>query len=294
MHFGILTPAFGGRPWLLGVVAAALMVESPPAQEFSARTEMVEVYATVTDDKGRLVTDLAQADFQVFEDGRRQEVLTFTAGDVPVSLALAFDRSWSMQGKPLEGARMAARALLNELADGDRVTLIAISSEVDVVVPLTNDRLAIDQAVQALDPWGSTALHDAVVQALDAIEPAPGRRALVLVSDGLERNSQRTADDVYARVRASDVMIYPVALARRSPALFETLAASSGGRATATRAPDELPRIFRRFASELRHQYLLGYQPDIAGAPGYRRLDVHVTRPGLVVRARAGYTVAAR
>lgn len=294
MHFGILTPAFGGRPWLPGLVAAAVMVESLQAQEFSARTEMVEVYATVTDDQGRLVTDLTPADFQVFEDGRPQEVLTFTPGDVPVSLALAFDRSFSMQGKPLEGAQMAARALLNELADVDRVTLIAISSEVDVVVPLTNNRLAVDQAVQGLDPWGSTALHDAVVQALDAIEPAPGRRALVLVSDGLERNSRHTAEEVYARVRTSDVMIYPVALSRRSPALFETLARLSGGRATATRQPDELPRIFRRFASELRHQYLLGYQPDSAAGPGYRRLEVRVTRPGLVVRARAGYTVAGR
>lgn len=279
---------------MLGIVGAVALTVGLSAQQFSARTEMVEVYATVTDDKGRLVTDLSQAEFEVFEDGRAQEVLTFTAGNVPVSLALAFDRSWSMQGKPLEGARMAARALLNELGDDDRVTLIAISSEVDVVVPLTNNRLAIDQAVQALDPWGSTALHDAVVQAVDAIEPAPGRRALVLVSDGLERNSRHTADDVYARVRASDVMIYPVALARRSPELFETLASSSGGRATATRRPDELPRIFRRFASELRHQYLLGYQPDSAGGAGYRRLDVRVTRPGLVVRARAGYTVASR
>lgn len=279
---------------MLGIVGAVALTVGLSAQQFSARTEMVEVYATVTDDKGRLVTDLSQAEFEVFEDGRAQEVLTFTAGDVPVSLALAFDRSWSMQGKPLEGAKMAARALLNELGDNDRVTLIAISSEVDVVVPLTNNRLAIDQAVQALDPWGSTALHDAVVQAVDAIEPAPGRRALVLVSDGLERNSRHTADDVHARVRASDVMIYPVALARRSPELFETLASSSGGRATATRRPEELPRIFRRFASELRHQYLLGYQPDSTGGAGYRRLDVRVTRPGLVVRARAGYTVASR
>ena len=293
MHSGILTPAFA---WcrLLSLVGVAALATGLSAQEFSSRTEMVEVYATVTDEKGRLVTDLTQTEFQVFEDGRPQEVLTFTAGNVPVSLALAFDRSWSMQGKPLEGARMAARALLNELGDDDRVTLIAISSEVDVVVPLTNNRLAIDQAVQALDPWGSTALHDAVVQAVDAIEPAPGRRALVLVSDGLERNSRRTADDVYARVRASDVMIYPVALARRSPELFETLASSSGGRATATRRPEELPRIFRRFASELRHQYLLGYQPDRPGRPGYRRLEVRASRPGLVVRARAGYTVASR
>lgn len=294
MHSGILTPGSGARVRAIALSVVLALGAGAQAQEFSARTEMVEVYATVTDDKGRLVTDLTQADFEVFEDGRPQELLTFTPGDVPVALAIAFDRSWSMQGRPLDGARMAARALLNELGDADRITLIAISSDVDVVVPLTNDRLSIDQAVQALDPWGSTALHDAVVAAVDAIEPAAGRRALVLVSDGVERNSRQTADDVYARVRASDVMIYPVALARRSPDLFERLAALSGGRATATRRPEELPRIFRRFASELRHQYLLGYQPDQSPGPGYRRLDVRVRRPGMVVRARAGYTVEPR
>lgn len=298
MHSGILTPAPVRAPWprWLGVVAglciAAGTVVAVAGPQFSARTEMVEVYATVTDRQGRLVTDLTQDEFDVREDGRPQAIRTFTAGNVPVSLALAFDRSFSMAGRPLEGARVAVRALLNELTDEDRVTLIAISSEVDVLVPLTNNRLRVDEAVQALDPWGSTALHDAVVQALDAIEPAPGRRVLVLVSDGVERDSGRSAEDVDARVRASDVMVYPVALARQSPPLFHVLAALSGGRTTATRRPDELPRLFRRFAAELRHQYLLGYATDGSRGPGYRRLDVRVRRPGLVVRARAGYLVA--
>lgn len=299
MHLRILAPASTwGWPAApaatLGVVLAAVVATgTAQAQEFSARTELVEVYATVTDDEGRLVTDLTEADFEVLEDGRPQAVVTFTPGNVPVSLALAFDRSWSMQGAPLEGAKTAARVLLNELGEHDRVTLVSISSEVDVVVPLTSNRLAIDQAVQALDAWGSTALHDAVVRAVELVEPAPGRRALVLVSDGLERDSERTAEQVFARIRASDVMIYPVALARRPPPLFHTLAALSGGRASATRSPRELPRIFRRFASELRHQYLLGYQPDRPGTAGYRRIEVRVRRPGVQVRARAGYTIAA-
>lgn len=300
MHLGILAPA-SGRPRVtarLGVLVALVaalpaLTRPPSAAQFSARTEMVEVYATVTDDKGRLVTDLTRNDFTVLEDGRPQSVVTFTPGNVPVSLALAFDRSFSMAGAPLDAAKTAARVLLNELTDADRITLLSISSEVDVVVPLTNDRLAIDRAVQGLDAWGSTAMHDAVVKAVDAIEPAPGRRALVLVSDGRERHSRLTADEVYARIRASDVMIYPVAFARRMPPIFRTLAALSGGRATAARSPEELARLFRRFAEELRHQYLLGYEPDRSAMPGYRALDVRVRRPGLRVRARAGYTVAA-
>lgn len=296
MHVRILTPGAGGlfAGALVAACAAGLVTgvgASSSATQFVARTEMVEVYATVTDDRGRFVTDLTAADFEVREDGRPQTVVSFTPGNVPVSLALAIDRSWSMQGAPLDAARLAARVLLNALGEDDRVTLIAISSEVDVAVPLTHDRLAVDTAAQALDPWGATALHDAVVAAVDAIEPAPGRRALVLVSDGQERDSRRTAEQVYARIRASDVMIYPVALARRMPPVFRTLAALSGGRATVTRRPADLPRIVRRFAEELRHQYLLGYQPDTAARPGYRTIDVRVGRSGVTVRARAGYTV---
>lgn len=293
MHSRILAPARWLGPMLAIGVAGAVTAGATTAapQQFSSRTELVEVYATVTDASGRLLTDLTADEFLVTENGQPQRITTFTAGGVPVSLALAFDRSFSMQGAPLEAARTATRVLLNELTDEDRVTLIAIGSEVDVVVPLTRDRLAVDTAAQALDAWGSTALHDAVVRAVDAIEPAPGRRALVLVSDGQERNSQRSAEQVFARLRASDVMIYPVALARRPPPLFETLAALSGGRTVATRRPDELPRVFRRFASELRHQYLLGYEPDGPRTPGYRTIAVRATRPGARVRARAGYTV---
>jgi Ca-activated chloride channel family protein len=290
---------FAPRAAGLAVLATGLLAavggDGPPVlaaaiQQFSTRTDLVEVYATVTDRQGRLVTDLTQQDFVVREEGELQEVSTFAAGNQPVSLALAVDRSWSMAGEPLAAAQRAGRELLLELGDQDRVMLVAIGSDVEVPAPLTNDRRAVDTALQALDPWGSTALHDAVVTAFDAIEPAPGRRALVLVSDGLERNSTRTDDQVLQRVRASDVLAYPVVLERKVPAVLAQLAATTGGRAERVRRLRDLPSALRRIASELRHQYLLGYQPSSAPRPGeYRRLNVQVRRPGHVVRARVGY-----
>ncbi|HTV00811.1 MAG TPA: VWA domain-containing protein, partial [Luteitalea sp.] len=256
------------------------------------RTDLVEVYATVSDRDGRFVTDLGRDEFVVREEGQVQAVSTFAAGDQPVSLAIAVDRSWSMAGERLAAAQRAGRALLNDLSDQDRAMLVAIGSDVDVPVPITNDRLAVDTALQRLDPWGSTALFDAVVTAFDAIEPAPGRRALVLVSDGLERNSTRTADDVLSRARASDVLAYPVVLDRKVSPLLERLAATTGGRAQRVRKLGDLPGALRRIASELRHQYLLGYQPTWPPASGeYRRVTVEVRRPRHVVRARAGYLV---
>ena len=126
--------------------------------------------------------------------------------------------------------------------------LVAIGSEVDVPVPLTNDRRAVDTALQALDPWGSTALHDAVVTAFDAIEPAPGRRALVIVSDGLERGSRRSAADVLARVRASDVLAYPVVLQGKVPEVLAQLAVTTGGQAQRVKRLSDVPAVLRRIA----------------------------------------------
>lgn len=269
---------------------ASALTSSRGSQQFAARTELVEVYATVTDRKGRFVTDLRRDEFTVLEDGVPQAVSAFADGEQPVSIALAVDRSWSMANGRLAAAQRGGRALLLELGDRDRAMLVAIGSEVEVPVPLTSDRRAVDAALQALDPWGSTALHDAVVTAFDAIEPAPGRRALVLISDGLERGSARTAAAVLERVRASDVLAYPVVVQRKVPAVLERLAVATGGQAHRAKDLAALPTLLRRIASELRHQYLLGYQPVRPTEPGqFRRLEVRVSRPGHQVRARAGY-----
>jgi len=260
------------------------------ARQFASRTELVEVYATVSDRQGRFVTDLGRDEFTVFEDGVAQTISTFADGEQPVSIALAVDRSWSMANGRLEAAQRGGRELLLELGEQDRAMLVAIGSEVEVPAPLTSDRRAVIAALLALDPWGSTALHDAVVTAFDAIEPAPGRRALVLVSDGLERNSRRSSADVLARVRASDVLAYPLVLQRDVPPVLEQLAAATGGRAQRVGRLEDLPTVMRRIASELRHQYLLGYQPRRATQAGeYRHIQVRVSRSGHVVRARAGY-----
>lgn len=276
----------------LATVTAGHGPRSATAQQFAARTDLVEVYATVTDDEGRFVTDLTQDEFTVLEDGVPQPVSTFATGEQPVSIALAVDRSFSMARGQLDAARRGGRELLLELGDQDRAMLVAIGSDVEVPVALTNDRRAVDAALQALDPWGSTALHDAVVTAFDAIEPAPGRRALVIVSDGLEQGSRRTAEDVLARVRASDVLAYPVVLQGKVPDVLARLAATTGGQAHRVKRLSDLPGVLRRIAVELRHQYLLGYQPLRPPSAGeYRRIEVRVARKKHLVRARAGYLV---
>jgi Ca-activated chloride channel homolog len=198
--------------------------EQERAGEFSSRVQLVEVYATVTDAKGELVTGLDRDDFEVFEDNQRQDVSTFAAGEFPLTVALGVDRSWSMAGDRLRLAKRAAQSFLRELRPNDRSMVVAISSQADVIAPLSTDRFTQTRAIEALDPWSTTALHDAVIATLDRLEPEPGRQALIVFSDGTDRYSTATAADVIARARRSNALIYPIAFGKERPPLLAELA----------------------------------------------------------------------
>lgn len=247
---------------------------------------------TVTDAEGRPVRDLPRDAFTVVEDDRPQETTTFAASDFPASIALAVDRSLSMEGAPLTMARTAGRVFLSAIKPDDRVTLIAVGSQVELLTSLSADRTAAEAALAGLDAWGVTLLNDAVILCLDLLSGASGRRAVVLLSDGEDRFSRARDADVVERVRQSDVMIYPVAIARRRSPLFAEIGALSGGRSFHMRNPRELERTLTTIAEDLRWQYLLGYAPDRPWPPEtaeWRSITVNVNRPGLKVRARAGY-----
>lgn len=278
----------------LATSAAALAQEGSLAR-FSSQVQLVEVYATVTDDKGELVTGLRQGDFEVYENNQLQQISAFAAGEFPLTVALGVDRSWSMAGKPLELAKQASRSFLNQLKAGDRSMVVAISSTADVIAPLSTDRFTQSRAIAALDPWGTTALRDAIVVALDRLEPEPGRQALVLFSDGNDRYSRATEADVIERARRSNALIYPIAFGKRRPPRLAELAVLTGGRSFLLKDAAELEKTLSTIARELRYQYLLGYAPSEPiekGAHAWRSIRVTLKdpRPGLHVRARDGYT----
>src|SRR5439155_3700551 len=132
-------------------------------------------YAAVSDRAGNPVTGLSRADFTVLEDGQAQSLSAFAEGDFPLSVALALDQSFSMGAKQLPLAVNAARTLLAQLRPQDQSMLVGIGSEIEVLAPLSTDRHAQTQALSGLEPWGTTGLHDAIVQSIDAIEAAKGR-----------------------------------------------------------------------------------------------------------------------
>ena len=180
--------------------------------QFTSGVNVVEVYASVTDGRGEPVKGLGRDDFELRENGELQQISAFTAADFPLAVAVALDRSFSMAGPRLELAKAGARAFLGELRPRDEAMVIAIGSEIDTVAPLSADRARQLDAVARLDAFGTTGLHDAIISAIDAVQPAKGRRALVLLSDGNDRYSRRSANDALERARSADVMIFPIAL----------------------------------------------------------------------------------
>jgi Ca-activated chloride channel family protein len=288
------------QAWIAAAMALAtagsgIAQKQDRAGEFSSRVQLVEVYATVTDAKGELVTGLDQDDLQVFEDNQRQDVSTFAAGEFPLTVALGVDRSWSMAGDRLRLAKRAAQSFLRELRPNDRSMVVAISSQADVIAPLSTDRFNQTRAIESLDPWSTTALHDAIIATLDRLESEPGRHAVIVFSDGTDRYSTATAADVIARARRSNALVYPIAFGKERPSLLAELASVTGGRSFLLRDVKELEKTLATIARELRYQYLLGYTPIRQIELGQRewrsiRVTLKNAPPGTRVRARDGYT----
>jgi len=260
--------------------------------QFTSGVNLVEVYATVTDRQGEPVTGLAASNFAVSEDGTRQAITAFAAGEFPLAIAIGLDRSFSMADKSnrLGVAKAAARTFVGALRQTDQVMVVAIGGEIEVASPLTTDHAAVLAAIDRLDAWGTTPLYDAALSALDTIQSARGRRALVLLSDGTDRYSDTAAADLVDQARRRDVLIYPIALGRARPPVFAELAAATGGRSFHTPEPRDLAPAMTAIARELRFQYLLGYVPSgAANEAGWHAIDVSVDRPDVRVRAREGY-----
>jgi VWFA-related protein len=243
------------------------------ARQFSSGISVVEVYATVA------------------EDGVVQPIGAFAAGSFPLSIAIGLDRSFSMSRQRVDEAATAARRFVSALETDDQVMVLAIGSDVEVLAPLAADRRAAATALDGIAPWGTTPLYDAIAMAIDAIQAASGRRALVLLSDGRDRYSNATAADVLEEARRKDVLVYPVATEARRPPLFAELAAATGGRSFHARNARELETALTTIGRELREQYLIGYTPARPPdeEPRWRSITVTVRRTGLRVRARDGY-----
>jgi Ca-activated chloride channel family protein len=278
---------------------------------FSSGTDLVILSAIAVDRRGRPVVDLRREEMRVFEDGRPQKLEHFSQGRAASArLLLLLDASGSMTGELKSAStRMAAVQLLAALDPEDEAALAAFDHKYWGVVAFTRDRRKVEQAMADIEPFGATALHDALARAsTDLASHGEGRRAVVVLTDGVDTASQLLPDEVLSRSQALDVPIYAVSVVspledpesprfsgRERPAaataaatVLARYAALSGGASFTVSEIGGLRAAAARIVSELKQQYRLGYDPP-PGPPRFRRIDVRSTRKGVIVRTRRGY-----
>ena len=257
------------------------------------KVEVVQVTAVVSD-SGRFIKKLPQSAFRVSEDGVPQKVTHFSSEGSPLELVIAVDVSESMT-LAMPQLKSAVKRFLAALGPKDQVTLTAFN---DNLFTLTRRETSPEQRQRAVDrlaPWGGTALYDVIVRGLQQLSRQPGRRVLVVFSDGDDRTSHATLESVEQAVRASDATLFMVALGQgvRNATIrggIERLVDLSGGRALFVERSDRLDQPFAEILEELANQYLIGYESSNPKRDGnWREIKVELPDHSYQVRARQGY-----
>ena len=271
----------GDRMGLTGVVlavavGAAALVAAPEEQRrrrdgaevFRAGVELVQMSATVVDETGRLVNDLDQDDFEVFEDGERQALTHFTRERLPLSLGVVLDVSQSMYGQRIDDARLALDRFVADLLDPeDEVFVIVFNHTPRVEVGWTLGPRQLRNRLDDIRPYGGTSIYDAMMEALPMFEERANQRAaVVLVSDGSDTGSKADVRDVRRQLRRSDAFVYAIAIDapetraindRVNPQALREITTESGGYTEIIHDSPDLAPATERIAEELNHQYTL-------------------------------------
>ena len=293
-------------PLLLLALPAAVFVRSaqqPPVRDphtFRSGIDITGVTVTVRDSGGRLVTGLSRDDFDIFEDGERQNITQFTSERVPLSLGALVDISDSMFGRRIDDARQAVnRFLFEQLDQDDEFFILAFNHRPHVMTTWTHTPDVVGQALDSLRPSGGTAVYDAVLDALPLIAHRNRERAaLLIVSDGSDTASTAGLREVRTALRRSQAFVYAIAInppdsktinGRVNPTTLREITDESGGRTEVVQTSADIVAASARIADELNHQYVIGYPPPHGADGQYHSIRVRSHGTDYRVRARSGY-----
>ena len=285
-----------------------LLPQNPPepieTDSGTIRSEVtrVNMLFTVTDKKGRFVTDLTRGDFTVAENKKPQPIMEFTAeSDLPLRLAILVDTSGSITDRFHFQQEAANNFIHGVMRQQDKAIVVAFDSSTELVADLTSDTRVLENAVRDLRPGGGTALYDAVYFACKErlIKDQPMykfRRAMVILSDGLDNASRYSRDQALEMAQRADTVIYTIStnishVETDGDKVMRYLAEETGGNAFFPFEAKDLNQSFENIANELRHQYNLFYRPEPLKNDGlYHHVQIRVkNRHDLIVRARKGY-----
>lgn len=286
-----------------------------PAQppSFRAGVDIVSLNVTVTDPQQKYITDLGQDDFQIFEDGVKQDVTLFNRTNLPIALALLVDTSASMENR-LPIAQEAAVGFARRLRAQDLAEIIDFDSRVIVLQNFTNKASELESAIRRTSAGGSTSMYNAIYIALKDLKKAVAtntedirRQAIVVLSDGEDTSSLLPFEEVLDLAKRSETAIYAIGLRapesstsasrgfKEAEFVLRQLSQETGGRSFFPNQTTDLNGIYSQIADELSSQYTVGYtskNPKRDGA--WRRVVVRTSRQGTQARAKLGYFAPTR
>jgi Ca-activated chloride channel homolog len=268
-------------------------------------TEMVQLDVKVTDQSGRPVSGLTKDDFLVYEDKISQSIESVSSEEAPLSMGLAIDGSGSMLPK-LYTVSDAARGLIRQMRSEDEAFLALFNTEAELLQEFTSDPRELEDALKRLYATGGTALLDAIIASADHAQEKGKRRrkALIVITDGLDKNSSMKEKEVIEAMKEDEVQLYLVGFvdegesgglfggsrARKAKDLLLRLAEDSGGRAFFPNDVSETPAIAAQIAKDLRAQYVISYYPNNDRRDGsFHSVRVVVNNRKLIARTRQGY-----
>jgi Ca-activated chloride channel family protein len=292
--------------YLLALLVVCLPSSSVRAQQdgddiIRTNTELVILNLTVTDKNGQYVPGLKRTDFTVFEEGKEisaQLITGFSLQESPFASVVLLDTSGSMESR-LSLARSAAIRFLDRLRDEDVAAVYKFDSKVEQVQEFSGSR-DLAPMVFGMRAKGLTTLNDAIVNAAKVLAGRPEKRkAIVILSDGMDTHSNATTDKAIESALAIGATIYAVDMSatdgisvsnQQSAAILKSFAEKTGGRFVATPGGPALRDAFAGIADELGHQYTLAFRPMNQKRDGkWRKLEVKISRSDLSVRTRKGY-----
>jgi VWFA-related protein len=293
------------------LAAASLWAQSDTAPKapndegpftFKADARLVVLHASVVDHKGKLLTDLPQSAFKVYENGAEQSIKVFKREDVPVSMGMVIDNSGSMRDKRARVER-ASLDLVRASNQQDEVFIVNFNDEAYLDVEFTNDMHLLEQGIARIDSRGGTALRDSISMSIDYLKEKgrKDKKVLLVVTDGNDTasNDRDTLEKLVMKAQKSEVLIYAIGLlsdeepheAKKAKRVLNALTTASGGLTYYPKDLTEVDAIALRVAHEIRNQYIIAYTPSNPALDGtFRQIRVAVKGPGSpVVRTRTGY-----
>lgn len=293
-----LTPTFAAIA-AVSVAAVAFTAAQEPQRVFRSGVQTVPIYATVVEASGRLVPDLTEADFEVFDNGKPTPITLFVKEVQPISVVTAIDTSASMT-LVLDFVKDAAETFVLRLLPKDRGVIVSFDDKVRHGKAFTSDRDDLVRYLRTEMMFGnSTRLWDALYQSAALLKDEASRKVVLVLSDGEDYGSQLDGEAVLSRAQDDHVMVYVIGMRNRyhngqqwtnsrPDPFLRKLAEQTGGGHFEISASTELNSTFSRVADELHRQYLIGIAPSQLDGK-LHKLDVRVKPPGMIARARKSY-----